>query len=449
LNIDDIDRIDHLDHMEKRNFYDIHDIVGIDSQIPIYELEYFRTEKLPRQASLIVNVKNDIGKNTGLFHIHRRIIEDDYLTKNRISYTEHLGPLGSQFSIDFSSPFVVTVNGLIARSPHVLYVNLVEPLLRFLIISRGHVLLHSACIATNNQNSVLLSAPPDTGKTTTVIKCIRKGLGFLSDDMTIITPHQELLCFPKPMTISAHTFHTAIQSSYNTTAIDNTLSSSSSTSSYPRSNSFSTVILSSEGQSETSFDRLKAADSQNNNNHHRGGLRIRSIVHSKGGRQFMRKLGKRNVPIFTINTLGQTIIRPPKFRIEDVIRHRVKIVPKTSVGSFFFLERGSGEEIVSIAKDEALTKAIENSDDAFLFPPYKDILRYLTINGASASDLLLQEKKIITKLLEKIDTKVIRSGSRSWHRAILDHSLIKVGLVSFGTWIIGLSLEVWESLTFI
>jgi dolichol-phosphate mannosyltransferase len=378
-----------LTHLEKRNLYNIHDIVGVDSQVPIYELEYFRTKKLPRQASLIVNVKSDIGKNTGLFHIHRRIIDDDYVTENKINYTEHFGPFGSQFSINFSSPIVVTVNGLIARSRHVLYVNLVEPLLRFLIISTGHALLHSACIATSNQNSVLLSAPPDTGKTTTVIKCIRKGLGFLSDDMTIITPHQESLCFPKPMTISAHTFHAAIESSDNTTAIDNTLSSTSS---------------------------------------YRGGLRVRSIVHSEGGRQFMRKLGNRNVPIFTINTLGQTIIRPPKFRIEDVIRHHhVKIVPKASVGSFFFLERGSEEDIVSIAKDEALTKAIENSDDAFLFPPYKDILRYLNINGTSASDLLLQEKNMIAKLLERIDTKVIRSRSRSWYKAVLDHFLIKVG----------------------
>ncbi len=142
----------------------------------------------------------------------------------------------------------------------------------------------------------------------------------------------------------------------------------------------------------------------------------------------MRKLGNRNVPIFTINTIGQTIIRPPKFRIEDIVRQRPKIIPKATVDSFFFLERGGKEEIVPIAKDEALTKAIENSDDAFLFPPYKDILRYLNINGASASDLLLLEKNMIAKLLDKIDTKIVRSESRSWYKAVLDHSLIKVGL---------------------
>jgi hypothetical protein len=140
----------------------------------------------------------------------------------------------------------------------------------------------------------------------------------------------------------------------------------------------------------------------------------------------MRKLGNRNVPIFTFNTIGQTIVRPPKFRIEDIVRQRTKIIPKASVDSFFFLERGKGEEIIPIAKDEALTKAIENSDDAFLFPPYKDILRYLNINGATASDLLIQEKNMIAKLMEGIDTRIIRSESRSWYKAVLDHSVIKV-----------------------
>ena len=419
-------------HLDKRNFYNIHDIVTVDSQIPLYELEYFRVRELGGKANLVVNIKNGIGRNSGLFHTRRRIIDDDYARENKIKYTEHLGPFGSQFSIDFSSPIIITVNALIARSRYVLYVNLVEPLLRFLIISKGHVLLHSACIATsdqkaNDQNSVLLSAPPDTGKTTTVIKCIRQGLGFLSDDMTIITPHQESLCFPKPMTISAHTFHAAIEddSGDGISVTDNALSNTDSSSllSDPSPASVS-QFKDQESETTTSFGgRTNLSRSQNSNEHGRGGLRLRSMVHSKGGRQFMRKLGNRNVPIFTINTLGQSIIKPPKFKIEDIVRQPIKVVPKASVGSFFFIERGSGEEITSLSKDEALRRAIENSDDAFLFPPYKDILRYLNINGASASELLLQEKNMIAKLLEKIDTKVIRSESRSWYKAVLDHFL--------------------------
>ena len=56
-----------------------------------------------------------------------------------------------------------------------------------------------------------LSAPPDTGKTTTVIKCVKQGYYFLSDDMTIINLPNNAVCFPKSMTISAHTYKTAVE----------------------------------------------------------------------------------------------------------------------------------------------------------------------------------------------------------------------------------------------
>ena len=37
--------------------------------------------------------------------------------------------------------------------------------------------------------------------------------------------------------------------------------------------------------------------------------------------------------------------------------------------------------------------AIENSDDAFLFPPYSDLIKYIRIEGKTAYDLLQDEKK--------------------------------------------------------
>lgn len=400
--------------VQKISYYNIHGILTIESASPLLELEYFRTMKLTETPSLIVNISEKAGEKAGLFHTHRKIIDADYATQNKISYTEHFGPLGSQFSIDFSSPVVVTVNSLIARSRHVLYVNLVEPILRFLLISKGHVLLHSACIATSDQHSVLLSAPPDTGKTTSVIKCIRRGLGFLSDDMTIITPNQEALCFPKPMTISAHTFQTAVEASQSmasqggsTPTRDNSTNPSS-----------TLVMRGSKGYEAPSVEGNHDASQSSG----KGGLRVRSLVHSKSGRQFMRRLGNANVPIFTINTIGQSIVRPPKFKIEDIIRQDVKVVSRAAIDGLFFLERGSGEETRKISKEVALATAIENSDDAFLFPPYKDILRYLRIDGVTAVDLLLQEKNRISKLLNNIETSVIRSESRSWYKTILDRA---------------------------
>jgi hypothetical protein len=259
-----------------------------------------------------------------------------------------------------------------------------------------------------------------------VIKCIRRGLGFLSDDMTIITPDLQALCFPKPMTISAHTFHTAVEAG--TTSLQNsTMDLKTST----QNTSPATVALSVGPKTgdvglgaERSGRAMPIGDEHaTEKDSGKGGLRIRSLVHSKSGRQFMRRLGNANVPIFTINTIGQAIVRPPKFKIEDIIKQDVKIVPKASIDAFYFLERGEGEEVVPIPKHSALQRAVDNSDDAFLFPPYKEVLQYLKVNGATAAELLSIERQRVEKLLEGISTNVIRSETRSWYKTVLARSV--------------------------
>jgi hypothetical protein len=225
-----------------------------------------------------------------------------------------------------------------------------------------------------------LSAPPDTGKTTTVIKCVKQGYYFLSDDMTIINLPNNAVCFPKSMTISAHTYKTAV-----------------------------------EAQSSHNYDKDDINDKK--------GMRIRSLVHSKTGRSLMHKLADHNVPIFTINTIGQSKIKPPKYHISDIIKD-AKIKDKTTINSLFFLEKGSEEEKVEkierISVDDALQKALENSDDAFLFPPYSDLIKHIRIQDKTAYDLLQDEKKMMGKLLSGIDCYILKSSGRKWSEMILE-----------------------------
>ncbi len=346
---------------EKYFNYSIHHIVKIKFEIPLFELEHFECKKLD-DPDMIVKKRKKIIPG---WRFRRSIIDDEYLSSNKIKYSEHFGSMGSQFEIKFSHPIEISVNELIAKSRHVLYVNLIEPLMRFLMISKGYILLHSACLSLNG-HAVLISAPPDTGKTTTVIKCVKKGFNFLSDDMTIIRLPNTALCFPKPMTISAHTFQTAIDA---------------------------------------------AEDTSN-----KSGLKIRSLIHSKGGRQFMRNLSKYNVPIFTINTIGQRIIKPPKFRINDISKS-FKVKDRSVVNTLCFLQK-EGEEVVDIDKNMALEKAIENSDDAFLFPPYSELLKYIKINGKSAHELLQEERKMLESFLSGLICLELKSESRSWFKMV-------------------------------
>ena len=325
-------------------YYNIHDIIRVESDVILYELEYFKSKEFEKSD---LSIKTSDSLKGGL-RFTRKIIEDRSNNSHKILYTEHFGSAGAQFSIEFGERIEVTINKLISNSKHVLYVNLVEPLLRFLFISRGFILLHSACL-DKNDSGLLMSAPPDTGKTTTVLKCVKKGYSFLSDDMTIIRLPNEALCFPKPMTISSHTFKTAVSVS----------------------NSHDT-------------DRS---------------LRLRSLVHSKTGRAFMHKLAKLNVPIFTINTIGQSIVRPPKYSINSILQD-AKIKKDTKVDNLYFLKR-EGNEFIQLDTTTALDLAVENSDDAFIFPPYAELLKYISINGKTALELLEEEKKLLNSLDRK------------------------------------------------
>ncbi|MGI0031414.1 MAG: hypothetical protein ACRD80_07505 [Nitrososphaeraceae archaeon] len=327
----------------------------------LYELEYFKSKEFE---------KSDLGIKTsdslqGELRFTRKIIEDRSNNSHKILYTEHFGSAGAQFSIEFGERIEVTINKLISNSKHVLYVNLVEPLLRFLFISMGFILLHSACL-DKNASGLLMSAPPDTGKTTTVLKCVKNGYSFLSDDMTIIRLPNEALCFPKPMTISSHTFKTAVSVS----------------------NSRDT-------------DRS---------------LRLRSLVHSKTGRAFMHKLGKLNVPIFTINTIGQSIVRPPKYSINSILQD-AKIKKDTKVDNLYFLKR-EGNKFIQLDTTTALDLAVENSDDAFIFPPYAELLKYISINGKTALELLEEEKKLLNSFLSEISCYMVKSETRAWFNMI-------------------------------
>ena len=365
-------------------YYNIHDIIKVKTEIKLQELEYFVSKEFEDPDIMLIIRSFSKDPDMSKFRATRKLITDNFESQSSrytIKYTEHFGSSGAQFQIKFNgSKIEIAINELISKSKHVTYVNLIEPILRFLFIFKGYILLHSACMSSPSGQGFFLSAPPDTGKTTTVIKCVKQGYYFLSDDMTIINLPNNAICFPKSMTISAHTYKTAV-----------------------------------EAQSSHNYDKEDINDKK--------GMRIRSLVHSKTGRSLMHKLADRNVPIFTINTIGQSKIKPPKYHISDIIKD-AKIKDKTTIKSLFFLEKGSDEEKVEkierISVNDALQRAIENSDDAFLFPPYSDLIKYIRIEDKTAYDLLQDEKKMMAKLLSSIDCYILKSSGRKWSEMILE-----------------------------
>jgi hypothetical protein len=278
-----------------------------------------------------------------------------------IRYEEHLGRLGANFRATLGERTDVEVGPLLARSSHVVYTNILEPLLRFMMVARGRMLLHSACVELNGVG-VMLSALTDTGKTGTVLRLLREHGGkFLSDDMTVIDAEGNACCFPKPLTISAHTL------------------------------------------------RAVNADDLTRSEWRR--LQIQSRLHSKGGRSIGMALARFNLPIMGINALTQILIPPPKYTVDRLLPCRM--TNATRVRELFIIERGE-PRLADLDHSSALTQLLANTDDAYGFPPFRYLAPAISLGGMDYHQLRQAESEILAGFLTHVRLRTLASNTFSW-----------------------------------
>lgn len=332
--------------------YDVGGVLRLDSDVELPELAYFMTTT-SRKPDLLIRIMR-VGALPSRRTRFVRVGE-------RLTYLEQLGMAGANFRITMGDPILVEVAPLLARSRHVLYTNVIEALLRFLMVSRGHVLLHSACVVVDGR-AVIMSAQTDTGKTSTVIQLVRdRGYQFLSDDMTIIGPGGRAITYPKPMTLSYHTM---------------------------------SVING--GQMPR---RQRAA------------LSIQSRVHSKSGRTVGKALGRLNIPIMSVNSIVQILVPPPKYRIDALMAAEIAV--EAPISHAFLMERGEAvNEAVSI--DDAIKQLIENTDDAYGFPPFATFAPHIRIGSDDYEALRAKELLLLRKALEGVSVLRVRVPGHEW-----------------------------------
>jgi dolichol-phosphate mannosyltransferase len=336
--------------------YAVAGLLTIGSQIPLRELEYFREPSLGKDLDIEIRV-GKVGRGRPRSRARLLCFEEPL----GVRYEEHFGRLAANFAIDLGDRIHVTLSSLLARSPHVAYTNVIEALLRFAIAARGHMLLHSACLEIDGRG-VLLSAKTDTGKTGTVLRLLReRGARFLSDDMTIVAPDGTATCYPKPLTISSHT--------------------------------------------------LRAVDPGDLKRTEWMWLGVRSRIHSKGGRGIGLALGNQNLPIMTVNALTQMLITPPKYVVDRLVACELR--ETTSVSEVFIIERGT-PSLTAVTSEEALPELIENTDDAYGFPPFRYLAPALVVGGEEYVDLRQRELDVLTKALTSMRVRRMASDSFDW-----------------------------------
>ena len=340
-------------------YYDIHEIVAIESWIRLPELEFFLVDKIVRRPDIVLK---------------KELRRESRPTHNTVYYLDNIGRLKFECTINLGERTYIYVSELVIKSPHVLYTNIFEPVLRWVFVRKGYALLHGACIITDGLG-IIVTAQTDTGKTSTILRLIEnQGNRFLSDDMTLLGKDGVVLNFPKPLTISAHTMRALPRSTLNL--------------------------------------REKLA------------LQIQSRIHSRSGRKFALWLSSSGLPVATINAIVQILIPPPKFMIDRLIPE-VIIEETASLSQIFQIERGPELE-EPIEHRDIVTTLLKNADDAYGFPPYPQIAD--SLRKWYGEDLRQTERRIIEQGTTGKDFMRLRDPEFGWwktlQRKVGNHPLI-------------------------
>ncbi len=328
--------------------YDIHGIVSVTSTVALPELERFRVEALEEAPT--INVR--IGKMSS---------DEPHRFSRRLECDEGLGSMGFATQITIGRSTDIVASRLLKHSPHVLYTNVVEPVLRWTFAECGYALVHAACLAVGDR-AFLITARTDTGKTTTILKTLdsQPECSFLSDDLCLLQPDGTVLSYPKPMTISRHTVEAV-----------------------------KTPLLS-------WVERFS--------------LVFQSRLHSRSGRQFAFRLAQLNLPVATINAIVQAVVPPPKYHVDRLVP-TAAMTERATVSGLVVIQRG--EDFSRPLDDaEAVEILLENCEDAYGFPPYSQIEAFLHSGGGA--NLPLAEKTTIRAALSGVPSTLLSSSTRDW-----------------------------------
>ena len=334
------------------HYYNVHDIVRVRSAKRLPELGYFKVDGPLANVDIDVTVDRDLAA---------------YRRPDSICYDEVLGPFGFSIVINQRENSThVAASPLVGMSPHVLYTNVVEPLLRWTFVRKGYALMHGATLSFDNK-ALFITARTDTGKTTTILHTLRSNTeasGFLSDDMTIIGRDGMARSFPKPLTISKHTLQAI-------------------------------------GGAPLSRWQYAA-------------LQLQSRIHSREGRRFAMLISKFRLPAATINTIVQMIVPPPKYMVDKLVpgTHYVR---SAQLNQVVVIERGEDYQ-APLPDSEKFATLFANAEDAYGFPPYPQ-LRHL-LSSWNGQDLHSVEQATVTSAVNNLPATLMGSSCFDWYKRL-------------------------------
>ena len=320
--------------------YDIHGIVTVASQVPLDDLAHFQTAAPPPRIDLQLRL-------------------DRHGTPSRvpgaICYDEHLGRFGFGLTVipgDFTE---IVVSPLLETSPAFLYTNVVEPVLRWLLLTRGYVLPRAGGVVEpepGGGRAVLVSGPADMGYGLGRL-CAGGRLAFLGDDRVLLGRDGRARGFPKPVTAR------------------------------------------SEMRPEGGAARAAV------------GLRLQRLLYSRPVRRLGLWLSERRLPAATLNTYLQRLIPQPKHPLHALVPGVV--YGDAAPPALLLLPEPHGATLTA-----AVAALLDEGDTAFGFQPYPLLLGELARWGGR--DWPAEERAILAAALAGCERIPWQPGERWWEQ---------------------------------
>lgn len=337
--------------VEDAHVYDIHGLMSIRSQVPLPELARLEVPGPHRSPEIDVRIARSRPRETNGLSLH---------------FKESPGWLG--FAMDLTiraDTYWITASPLLRLSPHVLYTNVVEPVMRWALAERGYALVHAACLEHDGL-AYLITAPADTGKTTTLMRLLRRGsFRFVSDDLVVLNEVGRVWGLPKPLTISQHTLWAA--------------------------------------GTDWAGDPPRRLSAQ-------------SRLHSRSGRKAAFAMTRFRLPVATINAIVQYLIPPPKYDVASLVAE-ADVSGSALLSEIYAIRRGS-EKRRLLSPEETTQLLLENTEDAFGFPPYHQIERFLRMR--EGRDLSKENAAVVAAAVAAKPTVQVTSRNFAWAESLAD-----------------------------
>jgi dolichol-phosphate mannosyltransferase len=110
----------------------------------------------------------------------------------------------------------------------------------------------------------------------------------------------------------------------------------------------------------------------------------------------------------------QIVVPPPKYHVDRLVPE-AKVAPEARLTALAIIQRG-GVGDVKLDPEEALEILLSNCEDAYGFPPYSNIERFL--HSRNGQDLKQVERDIIAKAFHNVPATLVRSETMDWWQRV-------------------------------